>query len=211
MKPNIFPVYMIVVLFFLACAIIQEKKDSGAEECDLVSEVVHLKNQTVTLPGSGLFVLESHLATTEDIFPNGRAFPGESAEGIENHLAHSSKLAGLSQATLYPTRYHREWTPPEGGLYGQGSVGALKPTPEEEMNSGNMFWSGKPPGDKWLVTYAGRSVVVLMKFETGPRDPAYLGGLQSEVFAELGASDTSKISIGRLKNQSLPLGKVECK
>lgn len=182
--------------------------------CQVVDETRSLVGREMKMPAKGYFVLESHLATTEDDFPAGRLFPKDSTEGMDGHLARScGLLGGVDCAQVYSTKWHRVWTPPEGGKAGQGSVGDRKPTPEQEMFSGNMFWAfgTKPqPGELWLVKANGKAVVIAMGFETGPRSPDFLGGLQGEVLHALGATSKTEIELGRLVDQGMNLGPVNC-
>lgn len=178
-------------------------------------------SQEISLPKTGKFVLESHLATQSDKFGSDqkRLFPKNVKEGIELHLEESCQvLKAIDEKTdckkVYATKYHKEWTPPEGGKAGQGSVGDLKPTATEEALSGNMMWDkdSKPtPGTKFLVTFKDKAVVIAMGYETGPRDiKKWLGGLQGEVFYLLGATSNDQITIARLKDQSQKLGPISC-
>lgn len=184
-------------------------------DCATVDETLVLSNQTVRLPATGRFVVESHLATTSD--PG--TFPTTVTENIDQHLqraCHALSLidnsVGPNCSAVYRASYMRQWTPPEGGKAGQGSV-STRPTALQEMFSGNMYWKGNipPPGTRFLACYGVKCVVVAVGFETGPRDPKLLGGLQPEVFYFLKANDQSSIRWGRLKNQSLAYGPVECK
>jgi hypothetical protein len=188
------------------------------KDCSIQPFVAHTKHGDVQFPASGQFVLESHLATTSDVFPQGRLFPRTTKEGIEAHITHScSELQAISPNVscdaVYRTRYHKEWTPPEGGKAGQGSVGNLRPPFLEEMFSGNMMWKsdGKPaPGTRFLASFNGKHVVIVLGYETGPNDPKWLGGFQGEVFHYLGADDSKKITIAKLKDQNLRPGPVQC-
>lgn len=198
---------------------IEIPRESFGSDCSVISETLVLKNQTAKLPKMGKFVLESHLATKSDTFPAGRLFPQSVSEGILDHMNRSceylKKLGVKNCLDVFSTKYHRAWTPPESGKAGQGSVGNLKPTVEEEMWSGNLYWTSanKPkPGTKFLASRGGRHVVVVMGYETGPRDPSFLGGLQGEVMWWLQANNShTDIQLGRLKDQTLPPGPVICK
>lgn len=186
-------------------------------DCTVVAEILVLANQTITLPAEGRFVVESHLATTSDSFL--ALWPVTSTDSITPHLQRACQILSLVDQSVGPNcvnvygpTWTREWTPPEGGVSGQGSVGNLKPSAVQEMYSGNMFWQGNKPaaGTKFLACVRTRCVVVATGFETGPRDPVYLGGLQPEVHYLLRSTDQSLIKWGRLKNQSLAYGPVEC-
>jgi len=183
--------------------------------CELVQEDIVLRNQKVTLPASGKFVLESHLVTKADEF---LGYPKTITESIEDHLARSCYIlraiapgTSASCGEVYATKYHRQWTPSESGEIGQGSVGSLKPTVLEEMFSGNMYWTSRPyPGTKFLAC-TNQCVVVAVGYETGPRSKKYLGGFQGEVHWFLGANSNSSVYWGRLKDQTINLGPVTCR
>lgn len=128
-------------------------------------------------------------------------------------------------SSVYSSKYHKEWTPPEGGKAGQGSVGDLKPSLREEMFIVNMMWaSGKKPaaGTRFLASFNGKNVVVIAGYETGPGDSKWLGGFQGEVFYFLGAKPSywqtsasqiagDKITIAKLKDQAALPGPITCK
>lgn len=204
-----------VALLLQNCAIAPVENQpiqTPVSNCAMVEETIVLRNQTVKLPTTGKFVLESHLATKSDF---GGGFPTTNTQGIDTHIANACKLikgAKPGCSDVYTTRYHKEWTPPEGGKAGQGSVGNLKPTVLEEMWSGNMYWKVKPaPGTKFLACNRASCVVTIVGFETGPLDPKWLGGLQGEVMWALKASSSTTIRWGRLKDQTLAPGPVDCK
>lgn len=185
--------------------------------CETEAYTAKLANQSdKVLPATGKFVLESHLASTADAF-SGRAFPRSNTENIQAHLTNSCLILKMISkdvpcASVYNTKYHKEWTPPEGGKAGQGSVGDLKPALREEMFGMNMMWKTKPaPGTKFLASYNGKNVVVVAGYETGPRDAALLGGFQGEVFYFLGASSSSQITLAKLKDQAAAPGPISCK
>jgi hypothetical protein len=191
-----------------------------------------LNNRTVQLPASGQFVLESHLVTTSDVFPEAgkgktpRLFPRVtfainkrpigSDERIQQHLVREWKeyrkfFPATPFNTLFDNRYVKQWTPAESGKPGQGSVGNTRPSVAEELWIANMYWSakGKPkPGTKFLMTAHGKRVVVVMGYETGPEDPKFLGGAQGAVFKALGLKDNEVAEIACLKDQSVPVGPV---
>lgn len=179
--------------------------------CELVGEKLVLANQTVTLPATGQFVLESHLLTKED----GAGWPTTITDRIDTHLKRSCEALKMADCkAIYSSTYHRQWTPAEGGRIGQGSVGELRPTVLEEMWSGNMMWTGKnkpKPGTRFLAQANGKSVAVVMGFETGPKDKKWLGGLQGEVLWALKATSKTAIRFGRLKDQGVTPGPVDCK
>lgn len=190
----------------------------SANTCEGYPLTMRLKSRTVTLPAAGKWTLESHLATREEVF-SGRSFPRSLRDNISDHLSGSFSLLsrnvrGASFHSVYNTRWAKEWTPPENGKAGQGSVGNLKPSREEEMWIFNMMWVGKSmpkAGTKFLATYNGRSVVVVGGYERGPSSSRFLGGFQREVLWYLGATEgSSQVTLSALKNQSLPPGPVRC-
>ena len=196
-----------------------DASDRSDDVCAGGPLAMRLRGRTVTLPASGIWTLESHLATSEDVFPGGRAFPHGVKEEIERHLSRSISLLpggmrGAGRQAVYRTRWDYEWTPPENGRAGQGAVGGLKPKPEEEMWIFNMMWLGKSmpkPGTKFLATYNGRSVVVVGGYERGPSSRRFLGGFQPEVFWYLGAEEgSSRVTLSALSDQSLPPGPIDC-
>ncbi len=170
----------------------------------------------VILPAKGKFVCESHYATTEDEYSDGRPFPRNQTEGIDLHLGRSFQLLkqlkpGLKISDVYPYSFHKVWTPAENGLCGQAARGNLKPTPEQEMWQGNcMFRAGElpKPGTKFLVQANGKSCVIQMGFEIGPGSEKYLGGVTPEVHWWLGTNNDSEIKLSFIENQSTPLGPV---
>lgn len=180
-------------------------------KCDVDQTVLTLKWGQVVLPKEGRFVLESHLATKEDTFGT-RAFPKTVTEGIPAHLNRSCELLDTDCADVYTTKYHKEWTPPEGGKAGQGSVGDLKPSVLEEMWTCNMMWSTKPKaGTKFLIANGKKTVVTVMGYETGPGSSKWLGGCQGEVLWALGAKENTQLTLaGVLKDQAVPPGPITC-
>jgi hypothetical protein len=196
-----------------------ESVDKKSASCTTYSLTVKLKGRTVTLPATGLWTLESHLATQDDSFPGQHLFPETVTENITQHLDRACELLkklvpGTDCNNVYRTTWEKEWTPPENGLAGQGSVGDLKPSSKEEMWVFNMMWIGDSvpkPGTKFLASYNGKNVVVVGGYETGPASSKFLGGFQREVLWYLGATeDSSKVKLSALKNQSLPPGPVTC-
>lgn len=191
-----------------------------------------LNNRSVQLPASGKFVLESHLATTADLFPadgnttKPRLFPNitfaigkrkiGSDELIRQHLdrewiEYKKFVPTITFDELFDNTYVKQWTPAEGGKPGQGSVGNTRPSVSEEVWIANMYWAskGKPkPGTKFLMTAHGKRVVVVMGYETGPEDPKFLGGAQGAVFKALGMQNNDIAQIACLKDQGVPVGLV---
>lgn len=194
-------------------------EEKARPSCEGRPLTMRLKGRTVTLPATGIWTLESHLATREDSFPGGRAFPAAMRENIGAHMAASCTLLkkhypALDCGRVYDNRWTKEWTPPENGKAGQGSVGNLKPSRAEEMWIFNMMWLGKAipkAGTKFLASYNGRSVVVVGGYERGPSIKKFLGGFQPEVLWYLGAEEgRSRVTLSALDDQSLPPGPVRC-
>lgn len=166
--------------------------------------------KTLTTPITGKFCTEAHYATTSDSF-GGKLFPSSQSEGITIHLARSAERLNADPNSIYDASYKRVWTPPEGGKAGQGSVGDLKPSVEEEMWQGNMMWADgyKPrPGTKFLVTNPKnkKACVIQMGYETGPADQKYVGGLVSEVHWYLESNDETNLILERPVDQTISLG-----
>lgn len=176
-------------------------------------------SRVVNLPMSGKFVTESHYATTEDKFGS-RLFPATDQEGMSAHLSRSLAILRetFPDATLesvYPPSqsWTRVWTPAEGGKQGQGSVGDLKPSPQEELWQGNMMWAKgeKPkPGTKFLIENLknGKACVIQMGYETGPGSQEFLGGVTREVHWYLESSNSSDLLLSKLADETTPLGPV---
>jgi len=193
-------------------------KDSSAS-CEGYPLTMELRDRSVTLPATGVWTLESHLATDEDSFANGRAFPRTITENISDHISSACTLlaqvsSGANCGEVYDTEYAKEWTPPENGKAGQGSVGNVRPSKAEEMWIFNMMWAGNSipkAGTKFLATYNDKSVVVVGGYERGPSSAHFLGGFQREVLWALGAEeDSSEITLSALIDQTLPPGPVNC-
>ena len=190
----------------------------NARDCSLTPETVELVGRKVALPASGQIVIESHLVTAEDRFPANRQFPRYDDERLALHLVRSCQvlltfIPAADCATVYQNPAFQVWTPAEGG----GAIGAgstnQKPRFKEEMWSGNMNWGRghkPPPGDRYLVSRAGKTVVLVVGFETGPADASYLLGLQPEVAYYLEATNHDKVTVGHLADQTLPPGPVSC-
>lgn len=175
--------------------------------------------KTITLPAVGRFVCESHYATSADMYGS-RLFPNSISEGIGEHLQRSLAVLKLyepsvSAAEVYNASWKNQWTPPENGKAGQGSVGDKKPSIAEEIWQGNMMWASngdKPkPGTKFLVEANGRKCVIQMGYETGPGEESFLGGLVPEVHWYLKTNNSSMIKLSYLADQKIPLGPVTAK
>lgn len=172
-------------------------------------------NGDIKLPAQGPLVLESHLATDQDKFAKG--WPTNGSEGIAAHLSRSCaelKRLGLKVsedcAEVYSNRYVKVWTPSEGGNIGQGST-SVKPSVACETWVMNMYWKKKPPmGTRFMIEANGKRVIACAGFETGPNSAKFIGGAQGEVFWYLGISNQTPVKMGRIDDQTLPYGPLEC-
>ncbi|MGW8122065.1 hypothetical protein ACV07N_05345 [Roseivirga echinicomitans] len=178
--------------------------------------------RTINLPTSGKFVEENHYVTSADQFDSQSPWPKTIADNIEQHLQRGFLLyqsfdPKMTFEKLYSKRWNKEWTPEEGGYFGQGSVGEVQRselTAEDEMWLMTMMWTSesKPNrGTKFLLTANNKSVVVIAGYETGPSSKDHIGGTTREVHAWLGTDPTSLITVGLLKNQGQKTGPVDCK
>ncbi len=194
----------------------------GGSNCETVptTEMLDYDGTIIAkqLPMAGLFVIESHIKTAGEKYSGKNGFPRTRTEGINAHLAlHHEELSkhGIDSRLVYDDaeddgeEFKRVWTRGEfGGTIGQGSI-SESPSIEEETWTLNMQWK-KAPVAKYLVSYGGKHAAVMAKYETGPDDKKWLGGMQPAPFYALGADDESQIMIGKLKDQSTPLGPIVC-
>jgi len=167
-----------------------------------------------TVPQAGKLVLESHLVSDADGLTS---FPKNGTDQIDKHLALS--CAKLQQKNLvsdctkvYSNRYVKQWTPSESGHIGQGSV-SVKPPLDCEMWIINQYWTSKTrpaKGVKYMIEANGKRVIACAGYETGPGSASFIGGAQGEVFWHLGINNTSQVKLGRIDDQSLPYGPLEC-
>lgn len=176
--------------------------------------------RTVSLPANGRFVEESHYVTDQDVFEDGN-WPQSKSEAITGHLKRSLEIykqyePRVTLKQLYVNTWQKEWTPQEGGHFGQGAVGEAQRdelTVEMEMWLLTMMWaSGERParGTKYLLSANERNVVAIAGYETGPSGEQYLGGVTREVHYWLKTTSGSDISIALLKDQTLKPGPVTC-
>lgn len=168
-----------------------------------------------TVPMEGKLVLESHLVAQED---NLTKFPSTTYENAKWHIrASCAKLIekGLVKddcSHVYNNRYVQQWTPSESGSIGQGSTGK-KPPLDCEMWIVNQYWTSKTRpamGTKYMIEANGKKVIACAGYETGPASSSFIGGAQGEVFWYLGINNTSKVKLGKIDDQSLPYGPIEC-
>jgi hypothetical protein len=219
-----------LTLLNLGCVTGRVAKDSY--DYSTIPFEAKLNNRIVHLPASGKFVLESHLATTADLFPSdgNTTKPGlfpkitfaigkrkiGSDELIRQHLdrewtEYRKFFPVVSFAALFDNTYVKQWTPAEGGKPGQGSVGNTRPSVAEEIWIANMLWASKAkpkPGTRFLMTAHGKRVVVVMGYETGPEGHEFLGGAQGAVVKALGMKNNDIAEIACLKDQRVPVGPV---
>jgi hypothetical protein len=208
----------LILLAFLT-ATPASSKNLPEVDCTVTKESVALVHRTVSLPTSGAIVIESHLATTDDRFPDKRLFPTTAEERLGFHLVRSCQilleiLADAKCADAYVDPDVQVWTPGEHGALGQGSVGNLRPPVREELGSGNMYWTNKSkpaPGTRYLVSRGEKHVVLVMGYETGPTDVLYLLGVQSEVAYYLGIKNHATVEVAHLADQSASPGPVACR
>jgi len=157
-------------------------------------------------PAVGPVVKEAHLVTVEDGF--GEGWPSSFTDGIERHYALSEAASGYAMDRREP------WAPAgEGGSeYGQSAFGRPLPVLDEAWYV-NMYWRRRPPpGTRMLVRdpESGRAAVAAGGYETGPGNPAHIGGVTEEIHDHLGTSHRSRLQLGFLVDQSLPLGPIDC-
>ncbi|MCK6574961.1 hypothetical protein L6V77_28145 [Myxococcota bacterium] len=157
-------------------------------------------------PAVGPVVKEAHLVTVEDGF--GEGWPSSFTDGIERHYALSEATSGYAMDRTEP------WAPAgEGGSeYGQSAYGRPLPVLDEAWYV-NMYWRRRPaPGTRVLVRdpESGRAVVAAGGYETGPGNPAHIGGVTEEIHDHLGTGHRSPLQLGFLVDQSLPLGPIDC-
>lgn len=176
--------------------------------------------RTIELPADGKFVEESHYLTANENFKD-KQWPDGKSEQIQVHLKRSFKAYKKYDPTikfkdLYPQSWQKEWTPREGGQFGQGSVGEIQRTElsiQMEMWFLTMMWAkGERParGTKFLLTANDKNIIVIAGYETGPSSQKYLGGVTREVHQWLGTSSKDIIKVQLLENQTLAPGPLKC-
>ncbi len=226
-----------LALLFLACSCTQLTVNKSVLETQLPTSFcetspIEIKHnmpygntpwqRTINLPTSGKFVEENHYVTQADKFDNLVPWPKTITENIQQHLQRSFLLyqsfdPEMTFEHLYSKKWNKEWTPEEGGHFGQGSVGEVQRSElllEDEMWFMCMMWASesKPKrGTKFLLTANNKSVVVIAGYETGPSSKDHIGGITREVHAWLGTDPSSLIKVGLLKNQEQKTGPVDCK
>lgn len=147
-------------------------KDIPSEptKCEVIADTIKHKypygdntwERTIILPTVGKFVEESHYVTTNDSFDSG-SWPNSKDQLIENHLKTSFAIyqgydPEIAFDNLYSKSWQKQWTPEEGGHFGQGSIGNSQLdelSPEMEMWFLTMMWDkGHKPesGTKFLLS-----------------------------------------------------------
>lgn len=229
--------FKLLALPFLVCSCIQLTVNRSVQEtalptffCETIPiEIKHHMpygnspwQRTVNLPTSGKFVEENHYVTQLDKFDNQELWPKTITDKIRQHLERSflqyqSFDPKMTFDQLYSKQWNKEWTPEEGGYFGQGSVGEVQRkelSPNDEMWFMTMMWASesKPKrGTKFLLKANNKSVVVIAGYETGPSSKDHIGGITREVHAWLGTNPSSSIEVSLLKNQGLKAGPTNCK
>ena len=95
----------------------------------------------IELPAVGKFVEESHYVTIEDKF-GGQQWPNKKGDQIQAHLKRSFQAYRAYDPTvkfsdLYSQTWQTEWTPEEGGHFGQGAVGEIQ---RSELSIAKEMW-----------------------------------------------------------------------
>lgn len=159
-------------------------------------------------PIKGKMVCESHYATKNEIFYKSAKFPASNIDSIESHC--QASLAYLrtffpnqtiTYDEVYNAPYKKQWTPAnDGGVnyFGQGARGDVKPTVQEEVWQGNMYFRKVPsPNERFKITNPvnGRQVIVQMGYEVGPGGKDFKGGLVPEVHWYLGSNNNTELIV----------------
>ncbi|HME69450.1 MAG TPA: hypothetical protein VKM54_06230 [Myxococcota bacterium] len=173
----------------------------------------------ITLPATGRFAVEPHLAAREDAFGK-EPFPKTVAEGIEPHLGRScAKLQPLGArpdcSDVYLSEDLRQFMPgSDDAAIGQGARGTHKPSADEEMWLIDMAFAPghrARAGQRWLLSANGRRVVAIAGYEARPLLWKFLGGAPAELHWYLGSDEGSQITLlGPLKDQTLVPGPIVC-
>jgi hypothetical protein len=174
---------------------------------------------TITLPATGRFALEPHLAAREDTFGK-ELYPKTVVEGIEPHLQRScARLQALGArpdcSDVYLSEDLRQFMPgSDDARIGQGATGTHKPSAEEEMWLIDVAFAPghrARAGQRWLVSANGRSVVAIAGYEARPLLWKFLAGAPAELHWYLGTDEESQITLGGpLKDQTLAPGPLVC-
>jgi len=223
---------VLAVVLGLACAVASCAKPPRvvppvakrtARSCQVVPLLIERRGggweDKISLPATGRFALESHLAVREDSFGK-EAYPKTVVDGIEPHLRRScGRLQPLGAkadcSDVYLTEELRQFAKgDEDTRIGQGVSERRKPSADEEMWLVDMAFAPghhARPGQRWLLSANGRKVVVVAGYEARPLYWQFLGGAQAEVHWYLGTDDDSQITLsGALKDQTLAPGPLVC-
>lgn len=162
----------------------------------------HLK-----MPATGPVVKEAHLVTQEEPAP----YPDGPTDELASHYALSQGKTGFV--------LHRDepWAPLEGGSFYGCGIGSPADFPVlHEAWYVNMYWtkeSRPAKGTRMILRDpkgGSRAVVVAAGYETGPGDPANIGGTVEEAHFYLGTGHESTLKLGIAVDQSLPFGPRRC-
>ena len=160
---------------------------------------------TISLPITGKTVEESHYLTQED-----QKKVSSISEAITSHIARSKEFYPSS---IYNLPWQKQWTPAEGGgLIGVGARTDWRPTVQEEIWQGNMFFKTLPKlGTRFLACNekAKKCAILHFGYEIGPNKKYGIAGVTTEAYQYLKAG-TSEITFKYLVDQTLPFGPVVC-
>lgn len=183
----------------------------------VIPTIINTRNHgPVTLPATGKFVCESHYAI-KGVTYNGRTFPSSANAQIDSHLNDSISalkkwFPNVTKEEIYNNSWERQWTPAnDGGAnndYGQGSLGDDKPSVDEEIWQGNMYFVKNPgKNERFLITNPknGKKCVIQMAYEQGPGSTAFLGGVVPEVQWCLDADNSTQLKLEKVADLT-PLG-----
>jgi len=115
---------------------------------------------------------------------------------------------------VYTQPWTKVWTPANDGTineYGQGSLGNVKPTAEEEVWQGNMYFVENPGKlERFRISNpkTKKSCIIQMAYEQGPGSTSFLGGVVPEVQWYLGASNETQLQLEKVSDGTL-LGPTE--
>lgn len=189
------------------CGMLQEtfkrhKTCNCHEACDVYDEF--------PMPVTASTAQEAHLVTDYQRQKYGDSWWPSSTKdsSLTEHKARTDELFGDG------TAYGNEYCPSEGGHIGSGSTGNSVPEKAEAWYF-NMYWakSYRPArGTKYLIVNpkTGQTVVGAGGYETGPGSCDRMGGAVYEVQHYLGTKHGSTLTFGKLNNQDLDFGPVDC-
>jgi hypothetical protein len=187
------------------------------------------KEAVISLPKKGPVILESHYISKEDKIQVGSLKDG--TDRISEHIKLSCEALRLDDQQCkkkYKNHFKSIWNGTDGGAGGPAhAIGGTAlhhidktaiPSLEEEMSLANIRWyidgnlrpTSPPKGTKYLVRYGSKARVVAVGYEHGPPPKDGFLGLGPEAFDQLGLQNGFDVTIGRLKDQNIPLGPVNC-